>query len=192
VTTPSQLTLVVLQLVFLGLLWAFIFAVVYSIRSDLFGSRVRKLQPDASSAASSNTAVAAGPLLTPGADPAVAPPPIRRTTPATASSVNHGQLASSDNATHLAITNGTKAGQEFPLGSDEILIGRSSDCTIIIRDDYTSTHHARIMLWNSRWMIQDLDSTNGTFLDNSRVSTPTPIPLGAQVKVGATTFELRR
>ena len=55
-----------------------------------------------------------------------------------------------------------------------------------------STHHARIMLWNGRWMIQDLDSTNGTFLNGSRVTVPVPIPLGATVKVGATTFELRR
>ncbi len=90
------------------------------------------------------------------------------------------------------ITSGTKAGAEFPLGRDEITIGRSSDSAIIIRDDYTSTHHARIMLWNGRWMIQDLDSTNGTFLNGSRVTVPVPIPLGATVKVGATTFELRR
>jgi pSer/pThr/pTyr-binding forkhead associated (FHA) protein len=41
-------------------------------------------------------------------------------------------------------------------------------------------------------MIQDLDSTNGTFLNGSRVTVPVPIPLGATVKVGATTFELRR
>jgi pSer/pThr/pTyr-binding forkhead associated (FHA) protein len=103
-----------------------------------------------------------------------------------------GELASTENATRLVITSGAKAGAEFPLGHDEITIGRSSDSAIIIRDDYTSTHHARIMLWNGRWMIQDLDSTNGTFLNGSRVTVPTPIPLGATVKVGATTFELRR
>ena len=84
-----------------------------------------------------------------------------------------------ENATRLVITSGTKAGAEFPLGHDEITIGRSSDSAIIIRDDYTSTHHARLMLWNGRWMIQDLDSTNGTFLDGSRVTVPTPIPLGS-------------
>ena len=112
--------------------------------------------------------------------------------PAAASAGASGELASTDNATRLVITSGTKAGAEFPLGHDEITIGRSSDSAIIIRDDYTSTHHARLMLWNGRWMIQDLDSTNGTFLNGSRVTVPTPIPLGATVKVGATTFELRR
>ncbi len=112
--------------------------------------------------------------------------------PAAPASGPGGETASTENATRLVITSGQKAGAEFPLGRDEITIGRSSDSAIIIRDDYTSTHHARLMLWNGRWMIQDLDSTNGTFLNGSRVTVPTPIPLGATVKVGATTFELRR
>ena len=62
----------------------------------------------------------------------------------------------------------------------------------MIRDDYTSTHHARLMLWNDQWVIQDLDSTNGTFLDGSRVTLPTPVPLGTPVTIGTTSFELRR
>ncbi|WP_156997202.1 FHA domain-containing protein FhaB/FipA, partial [Agromyces aureus] len=97
-----------------------------------------------------------------------------------------------DGPLKLVITSGQKAGTEFPLGRDEITIGRSSDSAIIIRDDYTSTHHARMMLWNGQWMLQDLDSTNGTFLNGARVTVPVQIPLGATIKVGATTFELRR
>jgi len=184
----SELTLLVLQLGFLLLLWVFIFAIVYALRSDLFGQRVRKLQtespasapaPAASAFPSSSAAAAAAARTAPVASPVATAGP-------------DGELASSENATRLVITSGTKAGAEFPLGRDEITIGRSSDSAIIIRDDYTSTHHARIMLWNGRWMIQDLDSTNGTFLNGSRVTVPVPIPLGATVKVGATTFELRR
>jgi pSer/pThr/pTyr-binding forkhead associated (FHA) protein len=117
---------------------------------------------------------------------------VARPVPTTTPGGGSGADATTDNATPLVITSGAKAGAEFPLGRDEITIGRSSDSAIIIRDDYTSTHHARLMLWNGRWMIQDLDSTNGTFLNGSRVTVPTPIPLGATVKVGATTFELRR
>ena len=48
------------------------------------------------------------------------------------------------------------------------------------------------MLWDDQWVIQDLDSTNGTFLDGSRVTVPVPVPLGTPVKVGTTSFELRR
>ena len=185
----SELTLLVLQLGFLLLLWVFVFAIVYSLRSDLFGQRVRKLQPDAAS----------GPPVASSSFPSspVTPMPAALTSPvaphpSAPASGPGGETASTENATRLVITSGAKAGAEFPLGRDEITIGRSSDSAIIIRDDYTSTHHARLMLWNGRWMIQDLDSTNGTFLNGSRVTVPTPIPLGATVKVGATTFELRR
>lgn len=185
----SELTLLVLQLGFLLLLWVFIFAIVYALRSDLFGQRVRKLQPE-SAAAAAPVAASAFPS-SPVSASAAAPTAAVAHAPAVPGGGN-GELASSDNATRLVITSGTKSGAEFPLGHDEITIGRSSDSAIIIRDDYTSTHHARLMQWNGRWMIQDLDSTNGTFLNGSRVTVPTPIPLGATVKVGATTFELRR
>jgi pSer/pThr/pTyr-binding forkhead associated (FHA) protein len=40
--------------------------------------------------------------------------------------------------------------------------------------------------------VQDLDSTNGTYLDGKRVTVPTPIPLNTPIKIGTTTFELRR
>ncbi|KQZ11414.1 FHA domain-containing protein [Agromyces fucosus] len=187
----SELTLLVLQLGFLLLLWVFVFAIVYALRSDLFGQRVRKLRPETASAAPAPAAPAAASAFpsAPVAAPAAATAPVSH---AAASGGGTGELASSENATRLVITSGTKNGAEFPLGHDEITIGRSSDSAIIIRDDYTSTHHARLMQWNGRWMLQDLDSTNGTFLNGSRVTVPTPIPLGATVKVGATTFELRR
>jgi len=184
----SELTLLVLQLGFLLLLWVFIFAIVYSLRSDLFGQRVRKLQPDAAAAAPAAAPFPSSPVPVAAASAATA----AVSHPAAPASGPGGETASTENATRLVITSGQKAGAEFPLGRDEITIGRSSDSAIIIRDDYTSTHHARLMLWNGRWMLQDLDSTNGTFLNGSRVTVPTPIPLGATVKVGATTFELRR
>ncbi|GAA1800206.1 FHA domain-containing protein FhaB/FipA [Agromyces neolithicus] len=184
----SELTLLVLQLGFLLLLWVFIFAIVYALRSDLFGQRVRKLQtesPVAAPAPAASSFPSSPATGVPAANTAAVAAPV-------ATSASNGELASNENASRLVITSGTKSGAEFPLGRDEITIGRSSDSAIIIRDDYTSTHHARIMLWNGRWMIQDLDSTNGTFLNGSRVTVPVPIPLGATVKVGATTFELRR
>ena len=184
----SELTLLVLQLGFLLLLWVFIFAIVYSLRSDLFGQRVRKLQPDAAAAAPAAAPFPSSPVPVAAASAATA----AVSHPAAPASGPGGETASTENATRLVITSGQKAGAEFPLGRDEITIGRSSDSAIIIRDDYTSTHHARLRLWNGRWMLQDLDSTNGTFLNGSRVTVPTPIPLGATVKVGATTFELRR
>jgi Inner membrane component of T3SS, cytoplasmic domain len=176
----SELTLLVLRVAFLALLWVFVFAVVYALRSDLFGGRVRKLPDQARFAGGAPVdappAVQSLPTspVTPGAGIPVPPQP-QQTGP----------------ATKLVITSGGKAGLEIPLGSEPLTIGRASDAGLQIRDDYTSTHHARLLLWGSDWVVQDLDSTNGTFVDGQRIDSPTHVPIGVPVKVGATTFELR-
>jgi pSer/pThr/pTyr-binding forkhead associated (FHA) protein len=96
-------------------------------------------------------------------------------------------------ASRIVITSGPKEGLEIELLPEEqFTIGRSGDSRLVLRDDVTSTHHARLMLWNDQWMIQDLDSTNGTFVDSKRVSIPTPVPLNTPITIGTTTFELRR
>lgn len=186
---PSELTLLVLRFGFLLILWLFVFGIVYALRTDLFGQRVRKL-PETPAAASPFPAApssgATAPTMQPppassmpsGANAAKAPVNVPKATAATASK--------------LIITSGPRQGTELPLGREPVTIGRSSESGLVIRDDYTSTHHARLLLWNDEWMIQDLDSTNGTFLDGRRVTVPTQIPLDTPIKIGATTFELRR
>ncbi|HET6826775.1 MAG TPA: FHA domain-containing protein [Amnibacterium sp.] len=175
----SELTLLVLRVAFLALLWVFVFAVVYALRSDLFGGRVRKLPEPARFAGG-------GP---PAAPPAVQSLPTSPVTPG--AGIPMPPPAPSGPATRLVITSGGKAGLEIPLGSEPLTIGRASDAGLQIRDDYTSTHHARLLLWGSDWVVQDLDSTNGTFVDGQRIDSPTQVPIGVPVKVGATTFELR-
>lgn len=182
----SELTLLVLRIGFLLLLWMFIFGIVYALRSDLFGQRVRKLSTDAAAAPTTPPA-----FQTP-VSAAAAAPTEQLTKPKVPSAPAAGGKATANNTGRLVITSGPKAGTEFPLGTDPVTIGRSSDSSLVIRDDYTSTHHARLMLWNDDWMIQDLDSTNGTFLAGKRIAVPTPVPLGTTVKIGATSFELRR
>jgi pSer/pThr/pTyr-binding forkhead associated (FHA) protein len=171
----SELTLLLLRIGFLMLLWFFVFAVVYSLRADLFGVKVRRMPepaPAAAPAASSR--------------PAGAPAPV-----AGAASVKGG-AATTQTASRIVITSGPKAGLELPLGNEPLTIGRSSESGLVIRDDYTSSHHARLVLWGEQWMIQDLDSTNGTWHDGARVAAPVPVTIGAPIKVGATTFELRK
>ncbi|GAA2750785.1 FHA domain-containing protein FhaB/FipA [Amnibacterium kyonggiense] len=170
----SELTLLVLRVAFLLLLWVFVFAVVYSLRSDLFGGRVRRVPEGAAPPAPA-------PASTPPAVQSLPSPP----TPGGGARVHQGP------ASVLVITSGGKAGLEIPLGTEPLMIGRASDAGLQIRDDYTSTHHARLLLWGSDWVIQDLDSTNGTFVDGARIDSPTQVPVGVSVKVGATTFELR-
>ncbi|MCZ4302593.1 FHA domain-containing protein [Microbacterium aurugineum] len=169
----SELILLLLRIGFLVLMWFFVFGVVYSLRADLFGVRVRKLPAEA-------TAGASAPAPTPA--PASKPASSRASTgPATVAT-----------AKRLVITSGPKAGLELPLSADSLTIGRSSESALVIRDDYTSSHHARLMLRGDAWAIQDLDSTNGTYVAGQRVSgSPVALSLGTPIKVGATTFELR-
>ncbi|MEW1962830.1 FHA domain-containing protein [Microbacterium sp. NPDC077644] len=167
----SELVLLLLRIGFLVLLWFFVFGVVYSLRADLFGVKVRKLPAEAASGA-------------PVAAPAPAPKAPRAAKP--------GSPATTSTVSTLVITSGPKAGLELPLGTEAMTIGRSSESGLVIRDDYTSSHHARLLLRGDAWAIQDLDSTNGTFLGGKRLGgTPTPISIGDTIKVGATTFELR-
>ncbi|MEV4669279.1 FHA domain-containing protein FhaB/FipA [Microbacterium sp. LWO12-1.2] len=172
----SELVLLLLRIGFLVVLWFFVFGVIYSLRADLFGVKVRKLPVEAT--AGGAPAASATPAPVAASRPASAKP---STGPATVAT-----------AKRLVITSGPKAGLELPLGADSLTIGRSSESALVIRDDYTSSHHARLMLRGDSWAIQDLDSTNGTFVAGQRVSgSPVNLSLGTPIKVGATTFELR-
>lgn len=174
---PSALTLLVLQFGFLVVLWVFVFAVAYALRSDLFGHKVRKLPP--------NPAPAATPVPP-------RPSPVNQWPEPAPAAPETSENPHSERARRLVILSGARAGTELELGDEPVTIGRSSESSLVIRDEYTSTHHARLMLWNDVWMLHDLDSTNGTYLDGRRVTVPTPVPLGKPIKVGQTTFELRR
>jgi pSer/pThr/pTyr-binding forkhead associated (FHA) protein len=171
----SELTLLLLRIGFLAILWAFVFAIVYALRSDLFGPKARRM-PQQQSPAYSAPAAQVAPARAP-ATPRAAPRP---------------EPASSLEAKRLVIVSGSKEGLEIDLPAEQLAIGRSNESGLVIRDDYTSTHHARLLLWNDGWVIQDLDSTNGTFLDGARVIVPTHVPLNTPVKIGTTSFELRR
>lgn len=181
----SELTLLLLRIGFLLLLWFFVFAVVYSLRADLFGVKVRKL-PEPAAAPAGAPAPVAGPTDATAAVSRPAP------TPARAKDAPVGGNATTSTVSRIVITSGPKAGLELPLGTEPLTIGRSSESGLVIRDDYTSSHHARLVLWGDQWMIQDLDSTNGTTHDGTRVAAPVPVKIGAPIKVGATTFELRK
>lgn len=91
----------------------------------------------------------------------------------------------------LVVIAGHLSGTRIPLTSEPILIGRADDSTLILDDDYASTRHARLTLQGNSFWLEDLGSTNGTYLDRTRVSTPVPIPAGTPIRIGRTVFELR-
>jgi hypothetical protein len=159
----NQLTLDIIKLAFLAVLWLFVIAAVGVVRTDLFD------QP-------SSRGASAGP---PGSSRHNQPTgPVR---PAAT-----GRPGREDRF------KGSLAGTTITLGEQQITIGRAADATLVLTDDYASTRHARLFPQNGEWIVEDLGSTNGTYLDRQKVSQPTPVPLGVPVRIGKTVLELRR
>jgi pSer/pThr/pTyr-binding forkhead associated (FHA) protein len=171
----SQLSITLLRLGYLVLLWGMVLVAIGVLRSDLYGTRVtsrgrglrRRPSPDA------RTNKAAAPSR---ASLGVRPGAISTRGPAVA---------------HLAITSGSLKGTTLPLGETSILIGRAPTCTVVIEDDFLSARHCRIFPENGQWFVEDLGSTNGTFLGNQKIEDPVPFALGERVRIGSNTLELR-
>jgi hypothetical protein len=73
-----------------------------------------------------------------------------------------------------------------------IQIGRAPSCQIKLSDNYISQLHAKISDRNGSWVVEDLGSTNGTYLNQRKVTVPTEISPGDKIRVGKTTIEVRR
>src|ERR1700744_1435521 len=94
-------------------------------------------------------------------------------------------------ARYLVITEGSLAGARITLSGQPVLIGRADDSTLVLTDDYASTRHARLSQRGSEWYVEDLGSTNGTYLDRAKVTTAVRVPIGTPVRIGKTAIELR-
>jgi hypothetical protein len=92
----------------------------------------------------------------------------------------------------LLVTEGPLRGTSLPLSSSAILLGRAPSCTLVLDDDYSSSRHARIFPQNGYWYVEDLGSTNGTFVDGRRIDAPVAVHPGEPITVGQTTVELKR
>jgi hypothetical protein len=146
---------------FLVLLWIFVFTVAGVIRRDLF----------VGARASRLVAAPRGVGMTTGGRPA---------------KVRRGRAAH-----YLMVTEGALAGTRLTLAEAPITIGRAEDSTLVITDDYASARHARLVPRTGQWFVEDLGSTNGTYLDRAKVTAPTPVPLGVPIRIGRTSLELR-
>ncbi|MCT2589134.1 FHA domain-containing protein [Streptomyces sp. N2-109] len=168
----SELTLTVMRLGFLAVLWLFVIVAVQVIRSDLFGTRVTQR------AARRNDAR-----------------PPRQQQPQQAPQQQSGRRNRGGRGapTKLVVSEGSLTGTTVALQGQTISLGRAHDSTIVLDDDYASSRHARIYPdRDGQWIVEDLGSTNGTYLDRTRLTTPTPIPPGAPIRIGKTVIELRK
>ena len=94
--------------------------------------------------------------------------------------------------TKLVVVQGERAGTVIDLTGAPITVGRANDSTLVVNDDYASTRHARLYAQDGQWIVEDLGSTNGTYLGRTRVSRPMPVPPGVPVRIGKTVIELRK
>lgn len=161
----SELTVTLLRFGFLALLWIFIFSIVASQGRDMaVGGRLTALP------GRSRRRDAPAPEPRPAAGPTTG----QRSRPQT-----------------LVVLDGALSGQSFSLGNAPVLLGRSPEATIPLGDDYSSGRHARLFPQGSRWFLEDLGSTNGTFVGEQRLTRAVPLDAGTPFRVGKTVLELR-
>lgn len=175
----TELTFALLKYGFLILLWVFAWLAVRSLRKDIESfsprpSRSRQRRKRRAHQASSATANA---MAEPQRSNVSSPRP----------------TASGNEPTPLVIIDGPLAGSSIPLNGEAITMGRSASNTVVLDDEFVSSHHARIYpdAASGQWVIEDLGSTNGTIVNDQRLNVPTILPPRMPVRIGATTFELR-
>ncbi|MDR3203047.1 MAG: FHA domain-containing protein [Bifidobacteriaceae bacterium] len=203
----SELTVSLLRLSYLLALWLFVLAVVSVLRRDIYGTRIiqrgrhpgeRRGQRGRSARVAAPAAVgAAGDLAGfPGhfEDDAGTrlPGSPRRSDGPRPAGASARRPADPDLATRLAVTSGPLRGTTLPLGANGVLIGRSSAANLILDDEFTSGHHAQIVPDAGGWRLEDLGSTNGTFLGREQVTGSVPVRIGQSIRIGQTRLELQR
>jgi hypothetical protein len=160
----NALTLTLIRVAFLAVLWLFVIAAIGVVRTDLFGTAVAKVRRPKNQA------------------------PPRPAAPRPSRPQRPGRGA----PRFLVVTEGALSGVSIDLTDQQITMGRANDATLVLNDDYASTHHARIFPQDGQWIVEDLGSTNGTYLDRQKVIRPTPVPVGVPIRIGKTVLELRR
>jgi pSer/pThr/pTyr-binding forkhead associated (FHA) protein len=89
------------------------------------------------------------------------------------------------------VVNDANGRRTIPL-KESVTLGRAATCDLVVADNYVSNVHARIYLRDGSYWLEDLGSTNGTYMNRARVSAPTPFGPGDEARLGKATLELRR
>lgn len=79
----------------------------------------------------------------------------------------------------------------FDIG-DELIVGRGDKCHVVLSDTYSSQIHARVFRRGGQLLIEDMGSTNGTYLNRRKVTSPLPVSRGDKARIGKTELEFRR
>lgn len=179
----APIVLPLLQGLFLLLLYLFVWRIARAILRDLRASAAAPRGAARPAAAPAPPAVAAP-------APAAAPGGGRKRSQARPGATTVPQrVVPSEIVVHRA----GGAPRVLPLDGQPITFGRAAPATIVLDDPYVSDQHARISReGDAGWVVTDLGSTNGTFLNQVKVTRPTPLAAGDQLGIGKTTVEVRR
>lgn len=173
-----------LTYVFLALLYLFFLRVLRAVWIELREPRATAPVPEPAGAGPASPPPDPVPPASPPPHPAPPhPPPPRKAR----------RRNRKDRAERLRIVEpATRKGQGFTLG-EELTVGRAPTCGVSLPDDtFISQLHARLFRRDQELWIEDLGSTNGTYLNDHRVSGPALIHEGDRVRVGQTVLEVTR
>jgi hypothetical protein len=110
--------------------------------------------------------------------------------PAVAPAAPRGRRSRGAATELVAVEPAADAGRRYPLG-DEITVGRAAGCQVTVDDTYVSQLHARVFTRDGQLLVEDLGSTNGTYLNRAKVSGPMVMQKGDRLQVGNTVLEVR-
>jgi pSer/pThr/pTyr-binding forkhead associated (FHA) protein len=104
-----------------------------------------------------------------------------------------GSATASPRAAGTVIVHGPDGARPrtFKLGPS-MAVGRAPECEIRLDDTYVSQQHARIFGKSEKWYVEDLGSTNGTYVNDQKLGAPAQVEPGDKIRVGTTVLELRR
>lgn len=155
----SELAVTLLRFGYLVLLWVFVAFAISALRQDLYApTRVTSRAPRTGRGTSPKKAGGSAPVR---------------------GSAKRGP-------SRLLVTAGPLSGTSIPLNRNQILLGRDQACTLVLDDEYASSRHARVFPSGDNWVLEDLGSTNGTFMDGQRVTAPQQLAVGSQIRIGQT------
>ncbi|QBI19982.1 FHA domain-containing protein [Egibacter rhizosphaerae] len=178
-----QVVLTLLQGVFLLFFYLFVWRAMRAILRDV-NQATRQQARQATGGAQQSSA-----------RPAAAPSGRRAPAGQTASGgqpAPRGRQASGTPPRELVVHRPDAAPAVVPLNGRELTFGRGEHATVRIVDSYASDRHARLAHDGQAWVLQDLGSTNGTFVNRQKIAQPTPIYAGDQLGIGRTVVEVRK
>lgn len=170
--------LTVLQALFLLLLYVFVARAVRAVVKDVSPASARPKRPRPAGQSGSATKKGRGNSA--------------RANAAQVAARQHSDKPPRIAPREIVVHSPSGAPRVIGLGTDTITFGRNPHSTVRLDDPYSSDQHARIYHDGRRWLIADLGSTNGTFLNQVKVSEPTPIAAGDQLGIGKTVVEVRK